>query len=277
MINTPSTETLRAYSDDWRRWCTWCEPRDIDPMRCTVSALTDCLHEWRATGLSPSTVTRRKAAIGYYHRQAGAPAVVHDYTIRAVMSEMHRSARPQRGKTPLRRADLLRIVEDCEADQQRMRGLRDRAIFVVAWWCALSRAAIEVLRITDLSSGHRLDRLPADARRMVLEWVQAARIVDGPLFRCIVTRRLQGRWHSATEIAGPNALSSHSIATIIKRRCAAIGKASAFFSTSSVRSGRLAHEVRRGTDVRDILGLARVHSLSTVVRRVGPEREAKTA
>jgi site-specific recombinase XerC len=277
MTSTLTPETMRCYTEDWHRWCTWCGLHSVNPMRCTVDDLIRCLHEWRATGLSPSTVGRRRAAVGYYHRQAGAPPVANDYAIRAVMSEMHRSARPPRGKTELRAADLTRIYHACEADPQRLRGLRDRAILAVGWSSAQARSKLAGLRVADLSDRRRLPHLSDEARRWTLEWLQAAKIVDGALFRRIVSRRLQGRWKPATETVGTAALSGHAIATVVKSRCAAIGKAKSFFSASSLRAGRLAYEVRRGTDVRDIMGLARVHTLTTVVRRAGTAREAKGA
>jgi site-specific recombinase XerD len=246
MTNNPSAATLHAYTGDWRDWCSWCDPRGIDPLRCTVAELTRCLREWRAAGRSYSTVGRRKAAIGYFQRQAGVehPAAG-DRTMHAVMAEIHRSAPAPRGKFPISHADLTRIYADCDADPKRLRGLRDRAIFVVGWSSCMDRAALAALRVADLSTG-RL-KLSTDGRRMVIEWLQAAQIRDGRLFRSVTLGQQIG-----------DAITANNISRAVKRRCAAIGKAEAQFSARSLRNGRIAHEVRRGTAVREIMHLAGV-------------------
>lgn len=243
--------TLSCYEQDWQQWRAWCAAHDVDPLLCSTSELTDCLREWHAAGLSFSTLGRRKAAIGHYQWQAGIehPAA-YDHSLRAAMSELRRSSPPQRGKLPISRRDMQLLLAECAADPNTLMGLRDRAIFMVGWACSLNRSNIARLQVADLSSKRRLPDLSLAARNAALEWVKAAGLVNGQLFRSLPLGGNVGR-----------SLATDSIAKIVKRRCAAIGKAVALFSSSSVRKGRVVHEVKRGNGVREVIRIARVRNI----------------
>jgi integrase len=250
-----AASTLRCYTEDWKSWLAWCGPQGIDPLHCTVADLSTCLREWYAAGLSLSTINRRKAAVSYYQQQAGVNPAANHYAMRAAMSEIRRTAPPQRGKLPLGKDDIDRIMRDCEADPKKLRGLRDRAIFMVMWSCCLRRSRLVTLLVADLSGKRRIPNLSDEARGAAIEWLQAARITDGRLFRSL---RLGGK-------VG-NGITDDAVARIVKNRCTAIGKSPGLFSAGSVRSGRVVHEVQRGTGVRKLMTITRPRGANVVSR-----------
>ena len=67
--------------------------------------------------------------------------------------------------------------------------------------------------------GFRLRPVEGKEEEAVQSWLEAAGIVEGPLFRRITTRRLHGRSKPATELVGADALTGHSVALAVKRHC----------------------------------------------------------
>jgi hypothetical protein len=53
----------------------------------------------------------------------------------------------------------------------------------------------------------------------VQAWLEAAVITEGPVFRRITTRRLDGCSKPATEIVGSDAMCTHAMAHVVKRAC----------------------------------------------------------
>jgi hypothetical protein len=99
---------------------------------------------------------------------------------------------------------------------------------------------------------------PASA---ALEWIKAARIVVGLIFRSLPP---------GGHVNG--GLKADGLGRIVKKRVKIkqIGKAPARFSGHSMRSGRIARELARGTGVRKLMTIARLRSADSVLSKAMP-------
>jgi hypothetical protein len=86
----------------------------------------------------------------------------------------------------------------------------------------------------------------------VQAWLQAAQITEGPIFRRITTRRLDGRGRPATELVGADALTGHSVALAVKRHCQRAGLDPVEFSGHSLRSGYVTSAVEANASIMKI-------------------------
>jgi integrase len=112
-------------------------------------------------------------------------------------------------------------------------GKRDRALLALGFAGAFRRSELTTLTVADLTEtpdGYRVlirrsktDQsgegqeiaIPRGFRLRPVEavqaWLTAAGITEGPLFRRVITRRLDGRGRPVTEIVGTEALTGHSL------------------------------------------------------------------
>ena len=193
------------------------------PAELPASADTVADHlGWCATvgGLSPSSIGRRTAAIRYAHKLAGLEPPTTSETVRAAVAGIRRTfgAAPKCRKSPVtaeRLTGMLMGLPDTLA------GKRDRAVLALGFAGAFRRAELVALTVADLTEvpdglrvlirrsktdqtgegqeiaiprGYRLR--PVEA---VQAWLDAAGITEGPIFRPITTRRLDGRGKPVTQ------------------------------------------------------------------------------
>lgn len=290
--------TIRAYRADLAAFESWCAARGLQSCPASPDTVADHLG-WCATegGLSPSSVGRRTAAIRYGHKLAGFDPPTSSETVRAAVAGIRRTlgAAPRRRKSPVtaeRLADMLKGLPDTLA------GKRDRALLALGFAGAFRRSELVALTINELAlvdDGYRVTirrsktnqtgeieeiAIPRGYRLRPVEavqsWLDAAGIVDGPLFRRITTRRLDGRGKPATELVGADALSGHSVAAIVKRQCRRIGLDPVEFSGHSLRSGYVTSAVEANAPILKIAEQTRHRSLDMLrvySRRVDLFRE----
>jgi site-specific recombinase XerD len=113
------------------------------------SAVCAFLAAQAGLGKRASTLGRRLAAIGYFHKLAGEPSPIGDETIKATLSGIRRSI----GSAPVRKraatSDIvLGMVATGGADT--LRQVRDRAILLVGFASAMRRSELVALDVADL-------------------------------------------------------------------------------------------------------------------------------
>jgi integrase len=194
--------------------------------------------------------------------------------------------------TAERLGDMLKGLPDTLA------GKRDRALLCLGLAGAFRRSELVALTVADLTEvpdGYRVlirrsktDQtgegqeiaIPRGFRLRPVEavqaWLEAAGITDGPIFRRITTRRLDGRGKPATELVGADALSGHSVAAIVKRQCRRVGLDPVEFSGHSLRSGYVTSAVEANASIMKIAEQTRHRSIDMLrvySRRVDLFRE----
>jgi site-specific recombinase XerD len=96
-----AASTQAAYSSDFRIFDAWCRERGLTALPAMPATVCAFLAAQASLGKRASTLARRLAAIGYFHRLANEPSPVGDETIKAsypvfdVQLAPRRSARKQ--------------------------------------------------------------------------------------------------------------------------------------------------------------------------------------
>lgn len=272
--------TRRAYTGDWCRFTTWCAEAGRSPLPATPATLAEYASSLADTDKAPTTIERALAAIARSHRFAGFSA-----PDRTGATEVLRAYRRDRAATPtarIRQATPL-LVEDLRAmvdvlDPDTVRGLRDRAVLLLAFAVAGRRSEIAALNLadvrelpgrglevlirtskTDRDSVGRTVRVRSGRQRRtcpvlaVSAWrahLVAADRTNGPLFP-----RIDRHGNLGTQAAGRGTvdgrLTGQSIASIITRAATAAGLAvpGTRYTGHSARRGLVTSARRAGKDI----------------------------
>ena len=59
--------SISSYELAWRQWAGWCGKRKVDPFRCSLKFVRDCLSDLFEKGLAYRTINVHRSAIWAYH------------------------------------------------------------------------------------------------------------------------------------------------------------------------------------------------------------------
>ena len=270
---TVTDSTTKAYETDWSDFAGWCDRNNLVALPATPATVGLYLTSL-VDRLKVATLTRRLAAISTRHRLAGhridtkAPEI-HD-VLRGIRRE-HGTA--QRRVAPATTDVMQAMVATCD---ESMIGRRDRALLLVGFAAALRRSELVALNVADVAfvpqgmtvlvARSKTDQEQAGQSigvqtgtktcpvAALQSWLAAAKIEDGRVFRRI-NRHGQ---------LGP-ALSDQSVALVVKRRAAMIGREANEFSGHSLRAGLATAAAAFGVEERVIMRQTR--HVGVTVRR----------
>ena len=146
-----SKNTRRAYASDWDNFARWCQPYGFVPLPAqpqTVALYLTAL----ADALKPSTLGRRLATISQVHQAAGHETPTTAAPVRLVWAGIRRAkGTEQQGKAPAVTAEMRRMVD---ALDDRLIGVRDRALLLLGFAGAFRRSELVALDVADVHAGH---------------------------------------------------------------------------------------------------------------------------
>jgi site-specific recombinase XerD len=267
--------TRKAYWSDFEIFGLWCQEHAFPLLPTTPEAIAAYLAFEADRGAKPATVARRLAALRYVHAMIGGhPNPTNDERVRAVM----RGIRRTHGTAPRRvlPATADRLLAMVPRPGGGLTTLRDRALLLLGFAGAFRRSelvALDIADIEELPEGLRVTirrgktdqeghgaviaivrgevACPVNALR---EWLRAAGITDGPVFR--PTRR-GGHVQNAR-------LTDRSVATIVKTHAGQAGFDPMLFSGHSLRAGFLTSAAKRGASVFKMMASSRHRSIETL-------------
>ena len=282
--------TVRAYMSDVKAFEAWCLRYGFRPLPTSPEAVAGFLVAEAEGGRSASTIGRRLAAIRFAHKLAKAPDPTDDEDVRAVMKGIRRRV----GVTPTQKAaataEIMAVLLSRAPDT--LTGKRDRALLALGFAGAFRRSELVALDVEDLredpeglrvtvrkskvdQEGRGFEKAIPTGRfiqpvRLVREWLDAAGIVSGPVFRPVSRsgRVRKSADHSAPprqSDAKPPRLTTQSVADIIKRYCTAAGLDASTFGAHSLRAGYITTAAERGADLARIMDQSGHRDPRTVV------------
>lgn len=224
--------------------------------------------------LAFSTVSHRLAVLAKWHKLQQWPNPGDDTTVRTLLRDA-RKAQARHGvsvrkKTAIRLEDIQAMVATCT---DGVRGLRDRALLLLAWsGGGRRRSEVVNLRVEDLRSvgadweyslgatktntaGTRREKpLKGEAAQALTSWLAAAPSMGGALFR----RVYKGGKVAATGLTGDQ------VARIVQRRAALAGL-KGDWAAHSLRSGFVTEAGRRGVPLGDVMAMTEHRSVNSVM------------
>jgi len=240
-------------------------------------ALVEAGYKAREGPLSHNTLVHRMAVLSKAHQVHGLANPCQDGAVRELMSRT-RKAYARRGEQPAKKDALTRdlleqLLQTCD---DSLRGRRDRALLLFAWSSGGRRrsevagANMRHLRAVgpqefiytlahsktnqsgrDAPENHK--PLTGRAAQALADWLRAAAIQEGPIFR---------RIRKGGHVGEP--LSPAAVRDIVKQRCALAG-VEGDFSAHSLRSGFVTEAGRQNVPLPDTMALTGHSSVNTVL------------
>ena len=268
-----SPATRRAYRSDFAAFTAWCAGRTLDPIPAAPETVAAFIADQANAGLRASTLGRRVAAIAYAHSLAGLEPPTNSKAVRVVLGGIRRKI----GTRPAQKAPATaeRITAMLAGLPDTLTGKRDRALLTLGFAGAFRRSELVALELADLAvetEGLRVHirhsktdqegrgqeiAIPRGTKlqpvRAVQDWLKAAKIEGGPVFRSIDRHGRIGA-----------ALSAQSVALIVKRHAEAAGLDPQEFAGHSLRAGFLTSAAEAGADVLRMMEVSRHKRVETV-------------
>jgi site-specific recombinase XerD len=266
--------TRRAYRADMRIFTAWCEARMLPALPARPETVAVFLASQAKDGVRAATLARRVAAIRDAHRAEGLQSPTGAEQVKATLRGIRRTiGTAQRKKSP---ATADRVIAMARQSPDTLRGFRDRALLLLGFAGAFRRSELAALTVADLeevSEGLRvrLRRSKTDQEgagryvpiprgsvacpvAAVRQWLEAARIVEGPVFRSL------GKGGRVLA----SALSTRSIGLIVQRYAGLVGLDPKDFGGHSLRAGFLTSAAANGADLFRLMDQSGHRSVETV-------------
>lgn len=269
-----ATSTMRAYRSDAALFDAWCAEHELPAFPAEPATVAAFLASEADRGVKASTINRRASAIRFAHKARDLPDPTASEQVRRVNRGIRRTiGTAVTQKAPATAEIVSAMLSHCPAGPA---GRRDRAILALGFAGAFRRselAALDVADLIEVADGFRVmirhsktDQEAAGQEvailhgrhilpvRAVKEWMAAAEITSGALFRPVSRsgRVLEGR------------LTDRSIADIVKRYAETIGLDPAAFSGHSLRAGFVTTAAERDVNESRIMDVTRHRDSRTV-------------
>ena len=282
--NAKAANTIKAYEADWRDFTDWCQHHEASALPAEPETIVNYLSDLADAdeAVKANTVARRVTAISESHIAAGydrernpAKAGI----VRAAVAAIRREKGTfQRGKAPILLETLSLLADGFSADDLATK--RDRALILLGFAGAFRRSELVRVEVKDLTftpqglvlfipraKGDQLGKgstiaIPYApepricAVRAVRDWIEAAGLSDGPLFRPLTKAGTLRAVH----------LSDKSVALIVKKYAALAGLDPKDFAGHSLRRGFATSAAQHDVDTLSIMRQTR-HKSEKMVHR----------
>ena len=260
--------------------------KKVKQLPAKPSVIAIFLSSQAADGFKASTLSRRVAAIRYFHTLAGMKDTpTNAEVVRATMKGIRRSiGAAKEQKSPITSVVLLQMVDSIP---NTIQGVRDRAILLLGFAGAFRRSELSALRVGDLEysvNGLRVhirkSKTDQEGQGQVVPvvrgnqtcpveavslWLKSAKIENGPVFRRL------GRGSKIFD----DPLSPHSIGQVVKKYAVKVGLDPKEFSGHSLRSGFLTSAAMNGASIFKMMDISRHKSIQTLKGYVRMAEEFK--
>lgn len=287
--NSKATNTIKSYRSDWHHFEDWCYQRQFSSLPANPQTIYLYLVDMMRSGYlnkqgerksyKAATYHRRIISISQAHETAGYISPAKSKEVRTLFQGICRTiGTHQEGRDPLLIEDLRRMSNLLP---DTLQGIRDRAILIVGFSGGFRRSEIVGLDVEDLRFSREgivinLRRSKTDqtgegrkvplpygsnphtcAVRCLQEWLETAKIVEGPIFRSINRHgQIKGR------------LTDKSVAVIIKRTAEKADLDPSRLSGHSLRAGFVTSAKKAGKDEYTIMKQTGHKSLTTLRRYI---------
>ena len=266
--------TKKAYTSDCRIFVAWCNARGVSSLPAAPEAVATFLSAEASGGARYSTISRRAAAINFLHQTAALDSPTKSNLVSAALKGIRRSV----GIAPIKKAPATsrKIIEMVRLCPDTLQGKRDKALLLLGFAGAFRRSELVALEVGDIAeetAGLRVQirRSKTDQEgkgqsvaitrgevfcpvAALQDYLQAAGITAGPIFRPVTKG---GAVRKA-------ALSTKSVACIVKAYAGLAGFDSAEFAGHSLRAGFLTSAAEAGASIFKMVEVSRHRTIETV-------------
>lgn len=270
--------TVRAYTAAAKAFEAWCTRYGFRALPASAEAVAGFIVSEAEGGCAASTLGKRLAAIKYAHKLAGAADPTNDEGVRAAMKGARRKVGVAPNQKAAATAEILASLLMRTPDT--LTGKRDRALLALGFAGAFRRSELVALDVSDLAEdpeglrvrvrrsktdqeGRGIEKAIPHGRyirpvALIREWLDAAGIVEGPVFRPVSR---YGYVRQGNDVR----LTAQAVADIMKKYTAAAGLDASTFGVHSLRAGYITSAAERGADLARIMDQSGHRDPRTVV------------
>lgn len=271
--------THRAYRYQLQRFESWARALGLATGPAAPGTVALYIAACADEGLAAATISQAMSAIGAWHREKGLSSPCMHPQVREVWRGIARKIGiAQERKDPLEVATLRAMLEAAPDDAL---GARDRALLVIGFAGGFRRSELVAVNVDDVTFvtrgveilvgksktdqyGRGLTKVIATGDvetscpvRLLRRWLEASRIVEGPVFRPV----------DRHGNIGEKALSGHAVAEIVKRAAARAGfKETEKLAGHSLRGGFVTEAKKHGADDKAIMDQTGHRSVQMLLR-----------
>ena len=274
---TKSESTINAYESDWNDFCDWCKYNDKSSFPATAETIVNYINDL-ADYAKSNTIKRRISAISENYNAAGLSSQnpCNEWIVREALIGISRiKGSMQKSKTPIYWEELEEIIHRMD---DSIVSIRDKAILLLGFMGAFRRSEIVSIDLEDMvrspqgiiitikhsktdqkQEGQKvgipyIQNKEMDCISSLNQWIQIAKIKEGPLFRKI----------SKAGNVLENRLSDKTINLIVKKYIILIGLDPDFYGAHSLRHGFATFAAMHGIEERLIMKQTRHRSVEMV-------------
>jgi site-specific recombinase XerC len=201
--------TRKAYGTDFRIFREWCDGKDVSSLPARPETVAAFLAAQTGNGTKPSTLSRRVAAIRYAHKLAHLDTPTDSEAVKATLRGIRRTV----GSAKVRKAPAVaaKVRAMVTLAPESLAGLRDRTLLLLGFAGAFRRSELVALDVADIAETETgllvtIRRSKTDQEgegttiaiargditcpaRALREWLDAAGIETGPIFRSVANGR----------------------------------------------------------------------------------------
>lgn len=238
--------TKRAFEKNWRAFELWCAENVFRPFPCSPETMEGYLVHLAEVGLKAASIDQARWAINFRHRAAELPAPGDTERVKVLVAGIKRTIGIRQHQKAALTIEHLRNVPF----RSDLIGKRDKALLLVGFAAGLRRSELSALAVEDLEGtqdgfrvlvrGSKTDQLKSGEITDIVaatnsdccpvvalkEWLSAAAISSGPVFRSI------NRWGHVK-----GRISTVSIGKLVKWAAGKSGFDPANFGGHSLRAG----------------------------------------
>ena len=279
---TKANHTIDAYESDWNDFCDWCRYHHQTSYPAKPETIVNYINDL-ADYAKASTIRRRISAISENYNASGdhVENPCRAWIVKEALIGLTRlKGTVQKGKTPIYWEEIEEMIH--RMDLSSLQALRDRAVLLLGFMGAFRRSELAGLDVEDIrkypqgivvtirhsktdqtSAGQQigipyLSHSSMDCIHALQEWLTAAGITSGPLFRSFLKN---GKVSSRR-------LSDKSINLIVKKYAASIGLKPEMYGAHSLRHGFATYAALQGVEERLIMKQTRHRSVEMVRRYI---------
>lgn len=279
---TKANHTIDAYESDWNDFCDWCRYHHQPSYPAQPETIVNYINDL-ADYAKASTIRRRISAISENYNASGdhVENPCRAWIVKEALIGLTRlKGTVQKGKTPIYWEEIEEMIH--RMDLSSLQALRDRAVLLLGFMGAFRRSELAGLDVEDIrkypqgivvtirhsktdqtSAGQQigipyLSHSSMDCIHALQEWLTAAGITSGPLFRSFLKN---GKVSSRR-------LSDKSINLIVKKYAASIGLNPEMYGAHSLRHGFATYAALQGVEERLIMKQTRHRSVEMVRRYI---------
>lgn len=279
---TKANHTIDAYESDWNDFCDWCRYHHQTSYPAKPETIVNYINDL-ADYAKASTIRRRISAISENYNASGdhVENPCRAWIMKEALIGLTRlKGTVQKGKTPIYWEEIEEMIH--RMDLTSLQALRDRAVLLLGFMGAFRRSELAGLDVEDIkkypqgivvtirhsktdqtSAGQQigipyLSHSSMDCIHALQEWLTAAGITSGPLFRSFLKN---GKVSSRR-------LSDKSINLIVKKYAVSIGLNPEMYGAHSLRHGFATYAALQGVEERLIMKQTRHRSVEMVRRYI---------